>query len=68
MQPEKPCLAAGLADNDDDTQVRRQMMGPRVRQGSPGHTPESRVARGQWRKKPGIHWDQLPQRSSANEN
>ena len=43
MQPEKPCFAAGLADNDDDTPGQT---------GSPGHTPESSVARGQWRKKP----------------
>ena len=31
MQPEKPCFAAGLADNDDDTPGQT---------GSPGYTSE----------------------------
>ena len=60
MQPEKPCFAAGLADNDDDTPGQT---------GSPGHTPESSVARGQWRKKPGISfYRQMKTRPAVDRN
>lgn len=56
MQPEKPCFAAGLADNDDDT---------------PGQTGVTRSHSGEQRGPGTVEeetWDQLLQRSSANEN